>query len=72
MEETTTQFHLTEDTPPMQEPLLSDLGYLSDTVEAQQILAGMYICPPSTDDFTQEFLTCLQQSPAVSNGNKLT
>lgn len=41
MEETTTQFHLTEDTPPMQEPLLSDLGYLSDTVEAQQILAGM-------------------------------
>jgi hypothetical protein len=49
-------FHLTEDTPPMTEPLLSDLGYLADTEAVAQILDGTYICPPGTDDYTRDFL----------------
>ena len=28
MQNNSTRFHLTEDTPPLQDPLLSDLGYL--------------------------------------------
>jgi hypothetical protein len=49
-------FHLMEDTPPMTEPLLSDLGYLADTEAVAQILDGTYICPPGTDDYTRDFL----------------
>jgi hypothetical protein len=54
-----------EDTPPMMEPLLSDLGYLADTEAAAQILDGTYICPPGTDDYTRDFLRILQQPQNV-------
>ena len=47
----------------MQEPLLSDLGYLADTEAAKQILNGTYVCPPGTDNFTCNFLQCLQHPP---------
>jgi hypothetical protein len=36
------RFLQSEGTPPMVEPLLSDLGYLADTPEAQAILDGTY------------------------------
>jgi hypothetical protein len=52
MENNAAHFQLTEDTPPMQDPLLADLGYLADTVAVDQILDGSYVCPPGTDDFT--------------------
>jgi hypothetical protein len=60
------RFRLTENTPPMQEPLLSDLGYLGDTDAADAILDGTYICPPEVDDYTKEFLACLQQPTQVN------
>jgi hypothetical protein len=59
-------FWLTEDTPPMSEPLLSDLGYLADTSAAEEILQGTYVCPPGTDEYTQDFLLFLQRSPNVN------
>ena len=61
-----TCFHLTEGTPVMQEPLLSDLGYFGDTMVAQQILDGTYECPDGMDDYTREFLQSLQQSRHIS------
>jgi hypothetical protein len=54
------RFRLTEDTPPMSEPLLSDLGYLANTSAAEEILQGTYVCPPGTDEYTQDFLLFLQ------------
>ena len=60
MENNTKCFRLTENTPPMQEPLLLNLGYLGDTLEAEAILNGTYECPPEVDNYTREFLKCLQ------------
>ena len=45
MENNEIRFRLTESTPPMNELLLSDLGFLSDTDAAKCILNGTYICP---------------------------
>jgi hypothetical protein len=45
-------FHLTENTPPMTEPLLSEMGYLSHTEMARQILGGTYVCPPPPPTWT--------------------
>jgi hypothetical protein len=50
------RFRLMEDTPPMTEPLLSDLGYLADTDAAAQILDGTYICPQGTNAYMRDFL----------------
>ena len=46
MQNNSTRFHLTEDTPPLLDPLLSDLGYLSIMEASRQILVGTYVCPP--------------------------
>ena len=54
-----THFRLTEGTPAMQEPLLSDLGYFGNMTAAQQILDGTYECPDGMDDYTREFLQSL-------------
>jgi hypothetical protein len=42
IEENISRFSQTHDTPPMMEPLLSNLGFLADTQEAQEILDGTY------------------------------
>jgi hypothetical protein len=39
-------FCLTKNSPPMTEPLFSELGYLSNMEAARQILGGTYVCPP--------------------------
>jgi hypothetical protein len=52
MENNSAHFHLTEDTPLMMEPLLLELGYLANTEVAERILAGNYIYPPGTDQYT--------------------
>jgi hypothetical protein len=65
------RFCLTEDTPPMTEPLLSDLGYLADTEAAAQILEGTYICPPGTDNYTRDFLRILQRPTNVDAADKI-
>ena len=54
------RFTLTHDTPPLQEPLRSDLGLLGTTEAAKQILEGTYECPEGVDEFTRDFLTVLQ------------
>jgi hypothetical protein len=64
-------FCLMEDTPPMTEPLLSDLGYLADTEAAAQILDSTYICPPGTDDYTRDFLRILQWPQNVDASDRI-
>jgi hypothetical protein len=65
------RFRLTEDTPPMTELLLSDLGYLADTEAAAQILEGTYICLPGTDNYTRDFLRILQHPTNVDAADKI-
>ena len=60
MENNENHFRLTESTPPMNEPLLSDLGFHSDTDTAKCILNGSYICPEGVDAYTKNFITSLQ------------
>jgi hypothetical protein len=43
-------FQLTENTPPMMEPLQSALGFMGTTEAAQQILTGTYVPPPEEVD----------------------
>jgi hypothetical protein len=54
------RFRLTEQTPFMQDPLLSSLGHLGLTATAQDILSGTYECPEEVDEYTKTFLTSLQ------------
>jgi hypothetical protein len=71
MENNSACFRLTEDTPPMTEPLLSELGYLANTEAAERILAGNYVCPPGKDQYTQEFLKYLQRSPTIDAAEQI-
>jgi hypothetical protein len=40
--------------------LMEDITLMQDSLGAEQMLNGTYICPPSTDDFTWDFLACMQ------------
>ena len=60
MENNKNHFQLMESTPPMNELLLSNLGFLSDTDAARRILNGTYICPEGVDAYTKNFITSLQ------------
>jgi hypothetical protein len=73
MENNSACFCLTKDTPPMMEPLLhvSELGYLANMEVAESILAGNCICPPGTDQYTQEFLKYLTCSPTVNAADQI-
>jgi len=53
-------FSLTENSPPMIEPLQSKLGFLADTDAARCILNGTYVCPPGVGECTKEFLQSLK------------
>lgn len=64
-------FRLTETSPPMQKPLVSELGYLADTNAATQILQGTYTCPPGVDRYTQQFLASLQATSPVTEENQI-
>jgi hypothetical protein len=66
------RFRLTEDTPPMTEPLLSELGYLGTTAAARQILAGTYVPPPGVDTITRQFLAALQASAPLDPANRIS
>jgi hypothetical protein len=71
MESNKKQFCLTETSPPMQEPLVSKLGYLTNTNTAEQILQGTYVCPPGVDMHTQQFLASLQFTTPITNENQI-
>ena len=69
MQSNAARFHLMEHTPPLQDPLLSDLSYLSIMEASKQILVGTYVCPLGVDDFTRDFLSCLQISQNIPPGD---
>jgi hypothetical protein len=71
MENNSACFCLTKDTPPMMEPLLSELGYLANLEVAESILAGNSVCPPGTDKYTQEFLKYLTHSPTIDAADQI-
>jgi hypothetical protein len=48
-------------TPMMQEPLLSDFGYLGMTQAADAVLDGTYVPPPAVDEMTKKFLSHLKR-----------
>jgi hypothetical protein len=60
MENNSRWFRLMESTPPMQEPLVSQLGYLGNMEAASQILNGTYVCPPELETETQLFISALR------------
>lgn len=64
-------FHLTESTPLLQDPLLSDLGYLAKLEEAQAVLHGTYECSDEVDKFTRDFLTCLKVNQDIPTRDKV-
>ena len=68
MENNKIRFQLTESTPPMNEPLLSNLGFLSDTDATKRILNGTYICPEGVDAYTKNFIA----SPHITTPIRLT
>lgn len=59
------RFKLAWDSPPLQEPLISELGILGDTEAAERILKGTYVCPPGTDEYTRKFISALQATNLV-------
>ena len=61
------RFSQSNNTPPMTEPLLTDLGYLADTPEAQMILDGTYQAPPGTDYYTTLLLNELRMPDSIRN-----
>jgi hypothetical protein len=56
IEENIARFSQSQDTPPMMEPLVDQLGYLADTTEAEEILQGTYQPPEGTNYYARLFL----------------
>ena len=61
------RFTQSESTPFMQEPLLSALGFLADTPEADAILDGTYEPPPGTDRYAKLLIQELRMPENVRN-----
>jgi hypothetical protein len=72
MENNSRRFRLTESTPPMQEPLVSQLGYLGNTEAASQILNGTFVCPPELETETQLFISALRVTSLAMMANKVS
>jgi hypothetical protein len=58
------RFSQTEDTPPMQSPLIDDWGYLADTEVAENVLDGSYEPPETVDRYAKELIRELRR-PAI-------
>ena len=65
--ENDSRFSQTENTPPMQAPLVDDLGYLANTHCAEQILDGTYQPSPTVDKYAIELLHELRVPNSVRN-----
>jgi hypothetical protein len=61
------RFCQSETTPPMVQPLLSDLEYLADTTTADEILAGTYTVPPGVDIYTAKLIAELRMPDVIRN-----
>ena len=55
----------TEDTPFMTEPLLSEFGYKADNSNAEKVLEGTYVPPPTTDEYAIKLLPHLQRPAGI-------
>ena len=64
-------FCLTKSTPPVQEPLQSELGLLGEMEAAQQIIKGMCDCPEGVDKYTRSFIEMLKACAPSSQVNIL-
>jgi hypothetical protein len=65
--ENTARFSQAESTPPMTEPLVTDLGYLADTEAAQRILDGTYDIPADLDTYAAKFIHELRMPESIWN-----
>jgi hypothetical protein len=72
IEENIARFSQSEDTPFMQEPLLSALGYLADTPAAESILQGTYKPPTELDRYTKLFINELRMPDNIRNGHQMS
>jgi hypothetical protein len=65
--EHTARFSQAESTPPMTEPLVTDLGFLADTEAAQRILDGTYDIPVDLDTYTAKLIHELRMPESIWN-----
>jgi hypothetical protein len=73
MEMCDSRFHLTQDTPFMQEPLRSALGPLAvHTQAAREIMEGVYQIPPACDEFTRDFLETVMSCSPIHPANRIS
>jgi hypothetical protein len=69
-QENETRFSQSEQTPPMQDLTISDIGYLADTQEAEEILKGSYEAPQGTDKYMKELLNDMHMPQVIQDGIK--
>jgi hypothetical protein len=65
--ENTAWFSQVESTPPVTEPLVTDLGYLADTEAAQLILDGTYDIPADLDTCDAKLIHELRMPESIWN-----
>jgi hypothetical protein len=63
MEENESKYKQTQQSPSMQEPLVSDIGYLGMTEECEKILEGTYTIPEGVNQYTRELPEHMKQLP---------
>ena len=72
MNEGLRRFTQSSDTPFLQEPLISDIGFLATEEGVESILAGTYLNnrlpdAPPLDEMTMKFITALRRDPNIPN-----
>jgi hypothetical protein len=67
MEENERRFQQANDTPFMCSPLVEEFGYLGVGPNAEAVLEGTYVPPPSTDKYAAMLLEQLQMPETVRN-----
>jgi hypothetical protein len=63
-------FSQSENTPPMPEPLLSELGYCGDGSQVSNILDGTYEPSPGTDHYAGLLLQQMVMPASIRDGPK--
>ena len=66
------KYRACEDTPFLNEPLLSEFGLTNDTEATQQVLNGTYQCPEGTDKYAALLLKHLSRPPLNPNATPFT
>ena len=64
------KFSQTNTTLAISEPLVSEMGYLGDSIAYQQILVGSYHLPPSIDKYSAVFIKVLARQEGIINPPK--